>query len=69
VLHRSFDSEVGLVIPFVSLKKLLACFGLTITLFDGVLHASEFVFQLNGWGNCRSLSGTFTSRRILGTCW
>ena len=36
------------MIPLVSLKKLLACFGLTVTLFGGVLHASEFLFQLNG---------------------
>ena len=36
------------MIPLVSLKKLLACFGLTVTLFGGVLHASEFLFQLKG---------------------
>ena len=36
------------MIPLVSLKKLLACFWLTVTLFGGVLHASEFLFQLKG---------------------
>ena len=35
------------MIPLASLKKLLTCFGLAVTLFGGVLHGSEFLFQLN----------------------
>ena len=36
------------MIPLVSLNRLLACFWLTFTWFGGVLHASEFLFQLKG---------------------
>jgi len=36
------------VSPLVSLKKLLACLGLAVTLFSWSLQASEFSFQLKG---------------------
>jgi len=36
------------LIPLLSLKKLLACSGLAVTLFSWSLQASEFFFQLKG---------------------